>query len=137
MATVTISSVDKVGAIHAGVNALVCQVSLSVSWSSGDVHVIGRLPHGAIPLDSVFYPGAAISGVTVAKFGTSASQELFLASDTYSVAVARQITTLANQQISLSDDAMPRYQNVVMVATAGASIGHIGTLVVYYKMPPA
>ena len=38
-------------------------------------------------------------------------------------------------QVSISDDAMPRFEYVTMVATAGVSIGHVGDLVLYYKMP--
>jgi hypothetical protein len=69
--------------VHVGTNTLVCKVSLSVSWSSGDVHVIGKLPNLAIPIDWVWYPGAASPAALIAKFGTSASQELFLVSDSY------------------------------------------------------
>lgn len=124
--------------VHVGTNALVCKVSLSVSWSSGDVHVIGRLPNGAIPLDWVWYPAAASPTAFIAKFGTSASQELFLVSDSY----AETQTLYRNikrggpdVQISLSDDARVLYENVVMVATAGISIGNVGSLVVFYKQP--
>jgi hypothetical protein len=125
--------------LHVGDNVIICKVSLSVSWSSGDIHVIGKLPNGAIPLDAVFYPGAAAAAGTVAKFGTSASNDLLFASATYSQAAApvyrlnRKIGTA--QQISLSDDARVLYENLTMVATAGVSIGHVGDLVVYYKMP--
>jgi hypothetical protein len=122
--------------VHIGVNALVCKVSLSASWSSGDVHVIGKLPNGAIPLDAVFYIGAASPAGFIAKFGTSASQELFFASASYSLQptrCARKIGT--SQQISISDDARVLYENLTMVATAGISIGHVGDLVVFYKLP--
>lgn len=125
-------------AVHAGVNAAVCHISLSASWSSGDIHYIGKLPDGAIPLDAVFYPGAASGTTAVAKFGTSASQEQFLASGSFSLApaphrTARRLGVAA--QISLSADAAVRYEPIVMVATAGVSIGHVGDLVVYYKLP--
>lgn len=125
-------------AVHAGVNALVCNVSLSASWSSGDVHLIGRLPNRAIPLDWVWYPGAASPAALIAKFGTSASQELFLASDSYAETqtLYRNIKRAGlDIQISISDDARVLYENIVMVATAGISIGHVGDLVVFYKMP--
>ena len=58
--------------LHVGDNVAVCKISLSASWSSGDIHVIGKIPNGAIPLDAVFYPGAALAATAVAKFGTSA-----------------------------------------------------------------
>jgi hypothetical protein len=121
--------------VHAGINAAICHISLSASWSSGDVHRIGKLPNGAIPLDSVFYPGAASPVGLVAKFGTSASQEAFFASATYSVMARTSRRLAVAAQISLSDDAVVQYEPVVMVATAGCSIGHVGDLVVFYKMP--
>lgn len=124
--------------LHVGDNVLVCKISLSASWSSGDIHVIGKIPNRAIPLDAVFYPGAALAATAVAKFGTSASNDLFFASASYSQAAApvyrvnRKLGTA--MQISLSDDARVLYENITMVATAGVSIGHVGDLVVYYKM---
>ncbi len=124
--------------IHTGDNALVCKVSLSASWSSGDVHVIGKIPNGAIPIDWVWYPGAASPAAFIAKFGTSASQELFLASDSYAETqtLYRNIKRAGTDvQISIADDARVLYENIVMVATAGISIGDVGDLVVFYKMP--
>lgn len=121
-----------------GVIAAICKVSLSASWSSGDVHVIGKLPNGAIPLDWVWYPGAASPAALIAKFGTSASQELFLASDSYAETqtLYRNIKRAGPDiAISISDDARVMYENIVMVATAGISIGNVGSLVVFYKMP--
>jgi hypothetical protein len=121
------------------INTLVCKVSLSASWSSGDVHLIGKLPNHAIPLDAVWYPGAAFAATGIAKFGTSASQELFFASDSYAESgtlLYRQARKLGNaQQISLSDDARVLYDYITMVATAGVSIGHVGDLIVTYKLP--
>ncbi len=122
--------------VHVGANVAVCKVSLSTSWSSGDVHVIGKLPNGAIPLDAVFYIGAATPAGFIAKFGTSASQELFFASASYSLQPTRCLRKIGTaQQISISDDARVLYENITMVATAGTSIGHVGDLIVYYKMP--
>lgn len=140
MATVNVGSYagNQPEQVHAGVNALICHVSLSASWSSGDVHRIGKLPNGAIPLDAVWYPGAASGTTAVAKFGTSASQEAFFASGSFSLAPAPHRTNRrlgVASQISLSDDAAVVYEPVVMVATAGVSIGHVGDLIVLYKMP--
>lgn len=121
-----------------GLVAAVCHVSLSLTLSAGDVHRIGKIPHGAIPLDAVWYPGAAFAATGIAKFGTSASQELFLASDSYAesgTALYRNIRKLGTaMQISLSDDAQVRYEAITMVGTAGVSIGHVGDLVVFYRM---
>jgi hypothetical protein len=140
MATVTIGAAQsgQPETAHVGVNAVVCKVSLSVSWSSGDVHRIGKIPNGAIPLGSVFYPGPASGTGFVAKFGTSASQELFFASASFSLAPAGLTSTRRlgyGMQISISDDAAVNYDYLTMVATAGASVGYVGDLVAYYKMP--
>ncbi len=126
--------------VHVGANVAVCKVSLSVSWSSGDVHVIGKIPNGAIPLDAVWYPGAATGATFVAKFGTSASQELFFASDSYGTnegtLLHRSIRPLGSaKQVSISDDARVLFDNITMVATANISVGHVGDLVVQYKLP--
>lgn len=138
MATVTLGNAagNQAEVIHAGIVAAIFKISLSASWSSGDIHRIGKIPHGAIPLGAVFYGGSANSGATVAKFGTSASQELFLASATYSNAAYTSTRKLGPQmQISLSDDPGLAYEWVTAVMTAGASIGYVGDLVVTYKMP--
>jgi hypothetical protein len=123
--------------LHVGDNVAVCKISLSTSWSSGDVHVIGKLPNRAIPLDWVWYTGAASPAGLIAKFGTSASQELFFVSDSYGDAVQYRNIKKAGTgiQVSLSDDARVLYENIVMVATGGISIGHVGDLIVFYKMP--
>lgn len=136
MATKTLSNVGEAEAVHIGVNAKICHVSLSVTNSVGDIHIIGRIPHGAIPLEAIFYPATAI-GQTITKFGTSASNDLFFASDTYSVGEVYRNTRLLGSafQVSLSDDSMPRYENLTFVATAGSSVGFMGDLVVFYKMP--
>lgn len=142
MATVTLgaANLNQPETVHVGVNTAICKVSLSASWSSGDVHRIGKLPNGAIPLDAVWYPGAATGATFVAKFGTSASQEAFLVSDSYgtneSTLLFRSLRRLGTAaQISISDDAVVNYDWITMVATANISIGHVGDLVVFYKMP--
>jgi hypothetical protein len=141
MATVTIGAAQggQPEVLHVGVVAAVCKVSLSASWSSGDVHRIGKIPNGAIPLDCVWYPGSAFGATGIAKFGISASQELFLASDSYAesgTSLYRNIRKLGYaMQVSISDDAAQNYDWITMVATAGVSVGYVGDLVVYYKMP--
>jgi hypothetical protein len=139
MATIDIQAKNQPEAVHAGVNAAICHVSLSVSLSVGDVHRIGKLPQGAIPIFAVWYPGAAFAATGIAKFGTSASQEMFFASDSYAESGVLNYVTARklgiSMQVSLSDDANPLYDWITMVGTAGISIGHVGDLVVQYKMP--
>lgn len=146
MATIDATVGKQPEAVHAGINAAICRVSLSVTVSSGDVHRIGRIPHGAIPLDAVFFPSSVITTLSTGPalaFGTSASASLFFAATSFSVAssqvnrTTRQLGTA--RQISLSDEAMPRFEYITMTETAGGagvgSIGYQGDLVVYYKMP--
>ena len=141
MSTISLGLVDKAQpeAAHVGLNVATCRVSLSASWSSTDIHRIGKLPHGAIPLEAIWYPGSAFAATGIAKFGTSASAEMFLVSDSYAesgTTIYRSIAQLGtSKQISLSDDAMPRFEYITMTATAGVSIGFVGELVVYYRMP--
>jgi len=143
MATVTLSSADKnqAEAVHVGTNCGVYRVSLSATASLDSVWRIGKLPHGAIPLEAIWYPGAAAPATFVTRFGTSASTELFFASDSWAEAAgtnyrtARQLGTA--RQVSLSDEAMPRFEYVTMGGGVAidVSIGHMGDLVVFYKIP--
>jgi hypothetical protein len=133
------SSRNQAQMVHAGTNTVIFHISASTSISTADVYNIGRIPHGAIPVGCVFFPAAQIA----AKFGTSASLSLFLASATYSVAntaLGGAIYTTKRLgyafQVSVSDDAAVRYDNVTMSGLAnGASLGFIGDLVVTYIMP--
>lgn len=121
--------------VHVGENVAVCKISLSASLSVGDIHLIGKLPNGAVPTRAVFYSGAATpEGGVLAKFGTSASQELFFASASHSNVFSTRPLGYA-KQISISDDARVLYEYVTMVATGNISIGHVGDLIVYYKLP--
>ena len=138
MATVRTSGhlASQAAANHTGLNVEVMRLSLSVSNSVGDIVHIGKLPHGAIPVDAIYYPGSAVAAATVAKYGTSASQDLFFASATYSTAMVRCTRPLGTaMRISLSDDLGLRYENVTAVLTAAASVGFIAEIAVFYKMP--
>lgn len=143
MATVTTSAgnLNQPEAIEKGLNTLICRVSLSATASLDSVWRIGKLPTGAIPVDAIWYPAAAAGTAFVTRFGTSASTELFFASDSWAETATLNYRTNrvlgTAQQISLSDDAMPRYQFVTMGGgvAIGVSVGHMGDLIVFYKMP--
>ena len=138
MATVTLRPGNQPELPVVGSVDVICKVSLSVSWSSGDIHRIGKIPVGAIPVGVIWYPGAASPAAFIAKFGTSASQEMFYASDSWAETQVPQtsIRSLGTQrQISISDEAVERFDYITMVATAGCSVGHVGDLVVRYRMP--
>lgn len=122
--------------VHIGVNVAVCRISISATTSAGDVLRIGKLPHGAIPTDVVFYPGAAFVDNGIWKFGWSASQAAFLASRSYSLGedpIRGNIALTTN--ISLSSDARVLYEHIVAVPAAVITAGHVGNLVVQYVMP--
>lgn len=122
--------------VENGINIAVCRISLSATTSVGDKLLIGKLPNGAIPIDSVFYGGAALQDGADAAFGTSASLALFFASASFSANVFRGTRRLGwNAQISLSDDAQPLVEYIVMSSSEALSVGHMGDLIVYYKMP--
>jgi hypothetical protein len=145
MATLTTKTgLNQAETVHAGLNAAVCRVSISATTSAGDVLRIGRLPHRAIPLDVVFYPGAAFVDNGIHKFGLSGTDACFLASDSYSLAfgAANGAGTRANVSpvgleayLSRSDASPARYTYITHTPTAVLSVGHYGTLVVFYKMP--
>lgn len=143
MATIPVGNavLNQVEAVHAGVNAAVCKISLSLTTSAGDVLRIGKLPHRAIPLETVFYPGAGFVSNGIHKFGVSASDACFLSSRSYSSGelVIRGNVTLAGLQegscLSRSDDAVQRFSYIVHTPAIALTVGHVGTLVVFYKVP--
>ena len=139
MATVTIgtAAVNQAEAVHAGVNAAVCRVSISATTSAGDVLRIGKLPHRAVVLDAVFYAGAAFVNNGIWKFGISGSEADLLISASYSTAgsVRTGVNVVAAPDLSRSDADNQRYTYVTATPTAVITAGHAGTLVVFYKMP--
>lgn len=141
MANVNIgfTSTNQPEGVHAGVNAAVCRISISATTSAGDVLRIGKLPQRAIPLDAVFYPGAALVTNTIAKFGVSGSEAAFLSSKSYSTAGAVErgnvnLSTLT-ALLSKSDEATQRFTYITCTPTDALTAGHYGTLVVFYKVP--
>jgi len=143
MATIPVGNavLNQVEAVHAGINAAECRISLSLTTSAGDVLRIGKLPNRAIPLDVVFYQGAAFPTNTIHKFGVSASDACFIASASYSAAVpvVRGNVSLAGLQrggcLSRSDDAVQNFSYITTTPTAAVTVGYFGTLVVFYKLP--
>lgn len=120
--------------VHIGANTVVCRISISATTSAGDVLQIGKLPNGAIPTGSVFYPGPALTANGIWKFGWSASQAAFLTSKSYSAAIEYGNVALTSN-ISLSDDAAVLFEHIVAVPTSAITVGHHGNLVVQYVMP--
>jgi hypothetical protein len=141
MANVTLGAagLNQPEQVEKGINAAICRISLSATTSAGDVLRIGKLPHRAIPLEVVFYPGPALVTNLISKFGLSGSDACFLGSDTYSTGLGcyRGDVNLQNLTavLSKSDEAPQRYTYIVETPTDVVTVGYRGTLVVFYKMP--
>lgn len=140
MGTFTVESGNLPAKRHAtGETVVIAKVSLSASYSAGDIFRIAKIPHGAILTDAVLFPGAAAPVGLVAKCGTSLSQELLFGSATYSIAT-RTTAALGYRRAgltSLSDDLSPRFDWLVFIPTAGVSIGHVADIVVRYMSNPS
>lgn len=120
--------------VHAGVNQIVCRISLSATTSVGDVLRIGKLPNGVIPTDCVFYGGPALPA-TLMTFGWSGSAAAFIASVSQSAAVVARGNVPLTVNISLSDDARVLYQPITCTPAIAMSVGYAGNLVVSYILP--
>jgi len=120
-----------------GINAAVCRVSISATTSAGDVLRIGKLPNRALVSNVVFYPGAAFVTNTIFKFGVSGSDACFLSSRTYSSGelVVRGNVSLANLNLSRSDDAVQQFTYITCTPTSALTAGNAGVLMVEYKVP--
>ena len=127
-----------------GLQAVICRVSISATTSAGDVLRIGRLPHRAIPLDVVFYTGAAFVDNGIHKFGLSGTEACFLASHSYSAGVgvlygnggrANVNLNLLEAYTSKADTVAQQFTYITMTPTAVLTAGHYCTLIVYYKTP--
>lgn len=137
MGQVVINGIEQAPAVHAGVNAGVFTLSLSAASSAGDTIVFGRLPHGAVILDATCTGLSGYNGTHAPQIGLSATASLLFASVTYSTLIRTVKTGHLGYQVSLSDDAMPRYANVIATCSTAITAGSILRLVVLYKMPPA
>ena len=143
MATLTTKTgLNQAEAVHAGINAAVCKVSISATTSAGDVLRIGRLPNKAQVTDAVFYPGAAFVDNGIFKFGLSGTEAALLASHSYSLAFGAAFGAGSRLNVnplllttSRSDDNAQRFSYITCTPTAVLSAGHYGTLVVFYKLP--
>lgn len=131
--------------LETGLNVLICRVSLSATFSAGDIYYIGKLPHRAKLVDATWLPGAAASGVGVFKVGlngNSLSEDAVFGSATYSAAVVRgsRLSVFGNAgagNLSLSDERLVRYTDVTFTPSAAVSVGHVGDVVLEYVLDDA
>lgn len=144
MATIKTSEhADQPKAVHVGVNRAIMRVSLSATFSAGDIFYVGRIPHLAVVTDVVWIPGAAAAAAGVFHVGVngnSLSAEALMASASYSLAVypsSAPLAVLGNRgraQWSLSDERAVRYSDIAFTPEIAVSVGHIGDLVIDYVL---
>jgi hypothetical protein len=128
-------------AVESGVNGLLCRVSLSATFSAGDVYFIGKLPHRAKLVRAVWIPGPAASGVGVFKVGlngNSLSEDAIFGSATYSAAIVTgsrgNCFGNANGNLSLSDERLVRFIDVTFTPSAGVTVGAVGDVFLEYVL---
>lgn len=128
-ATVTPKVLEK------GVNRLISRISISATTSVGDVIRFAKLPHGAQVTGVVFFPGTAYVNNSIFKVGYSASQDAFFASDTYSA--AQRVELGSSVKISLSDEAIQRYEYATLVTAAALTVGYAMDITIDYVFDDA
>ena len=114
----------------------------TATWSNGDVYVLNniKLPHRAIVTD-IAIKGSVVDGTYIIEMGTVGSAgtiDLF-GSRTFSataVLALTDITTSVPTTISVSDDAVDRYQTFAVrvdgAATSGTTSVSLQFVVSYY-----
>ena len=144
MATVTFTTQTAQAASY-GPNRSFTKVQSLVStatWSAGDVYVLNniKLPHRAI-VTGVRVKGSVVDGTYLLEMGTVGSAgtiDLF-GSKTFSATAVlslTEITTSVPTTISVSDDAVDRYQTFAVrvdgAATSGTTSVSLQFIVEYY-----
>lgn len=144
MATVTFTTQSAMAASYKP-NASFDKVQSLVStatWSAGDVYVLNniKLPHKAV-VTRVAVKGSVVDGTYLLEMGTVGSAgtiDLF-GSKTFSataVLALTEITTSVPVTISVSDDAVDRYQTFAVrvdgAATSGTTSVSLQFIVSYY-----
>ena len=144
MATVTFTTASAMAPTYRGATMQTKVQSLvsTATWSAGDVYVLNniKLPHRAI-VTSVQVKGSVVDGTYLLEMGTVGSAgtiDLF-GSRTFSataVLALTDITTSVPTTISVSDDAVDRYQTFAVrvdgAATSGTTSVSLQFIVSYY-----
>ena len=144
MATVTFTTQSAMAAGYKpnqGITKVQSLVS-TATWSAGDVYVLNniKLPHRAI-VTGVRVKGSVVDGTYLLKMGTvgSAGTAALFGSKTFSataVLALTDITTSVPVTISVSDDAVDRYQTLAVrvdgAATSGTTSVSLQFIVQYY-----
>lgn len=117
--------------LEKGVNRIVARISLSATTSAGDVIRFAKLPHGALVTNVVILPGSAFAA-KILKVGTSASPDAFFASATFSVLTEKYLGS--GFKISLSDEAIQRYDYATLQQPAAMTVGYQMDVVLDYVL---
>lgn len=145
MATVTFTTQSAQAATYKPASSQTKVQSLvsTATWSVGDVYVLNniKLPHRAI-VTRVAVKGSVVDGTYLIKMGTvgSAGSAALFGSKTFSATAALALTELATgipATISVSDDAVDRYQTFAVTidgaATSGTTSVSLQFIVEYYN----
>lgn len=144
MATVTFTTNSAMAATYKPTSTQTKVQSLvsTATWSAGDIYILNniKLPHRAV-VTSVAVKGSVVDGTYLLEMGTVGSAgtiDLF-GSRTFSataVLALTQITTSVPITISVSDDAVDRYQTFAVrvdgAATSGTASVSLQFVVQYY-----
>lgn len=144
MATVTFTTNTAMAPTYRGatLQSKVQSLVSTATWSNGDVYVLNniKLPHRAI-VTRVSVKGSVVDGSYILEMGTVGSAgviDLF-GSRTFSataVLALTDITTSVPTTISVSDDAVDRYQTFAVrvdgAATSGTTSVSLQFIVQYY-----
>jgi hypothetical protein len=144
MATVTFTTSSAMAATYKPTSTQTKVQSLvsTATWSAGDIYILNniKLPHRAV-VTSVAVKGSVVDGTYLLEMGTVGSAgtiDLF-GSRTFSataVLALTQITTSVPVTISVSDDAVDRYQTFAVrvdgAATSGTTSVSLQFVVQYY-----
>lgn len=131
MATITFTTNAAMAATYRGSTTQTKIQSLvsTATWSAGDVYILNniKLPHGAI-VSSIAVKGSVVDGQYILEMGTVGSGgtiDLF-GSRTFSATAVLALTQLAvglPVTISVSDDAVDRYQTFAVRVDGAATSG--------------
>lgn len=118
--------------IHAGVNAIVADYSLTATLSAGDVIQAVKVPHGARVVDA-WYNSSGI-GTVALSLGDGVDPDRYCTSANAADVTVQRATAGLGHQYTVSDGANDRFDTVdltVISAAAGAAAGHVRVCVVY------
>lgn len=120
--------------LHVGLNKVLARISLSLTTSAGDVIRFAKLPHGAQVTEVVIIPRTAFAA-GILRVGTSISRDAFFSSATFSVLTRNVLGSTF--RVSLSDEAIQRYDYATLIPAAALTVGYQMDVVLDYILDDA